>query len=294
MRHDRYQSEKINRGASIAIRKGNELVTGEDEKHQVTYPILYFLTSGLSHLPMYWGPCIRAIQLDPKEIDTYQVGAIVAWFQYSSSKKGDSPDASFAPRNCYFHIHSLTGRRIQEFSNFPTEDEVLFLPHSVFLVLKKLHIDNKWHFYLRQVELGFGTFSVLWVDDHILDDQWENKGHMEKAASQRMNHNVHFIPKTNTESAIAFLKSPFGQRLKNEKNFRIMSDMTRNNEKPPHDAGARLLKQVRELGFNNKVMIFTSNAATGTKLVNDTCGKKAGDVTVTIAVSDMEKFVNFK
>ena len=42
--------------------------------------------------------------------------------------------------------------------------------------------------------------------------------------------NVRFIVKTNTDLAIAFLKSCFGKRLKNKSNFRIISDMTRYNE----------------------------------------------------------------
>lgn len=42
--------------------------------------------------------------------------------------------------------------------------------------------------------------------------------------------NIRFIVKTSTDLAIAFLKSCFGQRLKSLENFRIISDMNRNNE----------------------------------------------------------------
>jgi hypothetical protein len=112
---------------------------------------------------------------------------------------------------------------------------------------------------MRQVELGFSKWSVLWVDDHIFEEKWENKRHMEKAASRALNQNVHFMPKSNTDNAISFLKSPFGQRLKNQKNFRIVTDMNRTNESPSNTAGARLIKLVRQLGFRNKCLVFTSS-----------------------------------
>jgi len=54
--------------------------------------------------------------------------------------------------------------------------------------------------------------------------------------------NVRFITKTNTNLAIAFLKSCFGQRLKSMKYFRIISDMSRDNEKDSGNAGANFMK----------------------------------------------------
>ncbi|CAF3709047.1 unnamed protein product [Rotaria sp. Silwood1] len=80
---------------------------------------------------------------------------------------------------------------------------------------------------MRQVELDLSKWSVLWVDNNIFDENWENKQHMETAAAKALNLNVHFIPKSTTNSALSFLRSSFGQRLKNQDTFRIVTDMTR-------------------------------------------------------------------
>ncbi|CAF1663685.1 unnamed protein product, partial [Didymodactylos carnosus] len=63
----------------------------------------------------------------------------------------------------------------------------------------------------------------------------------------------------NTNTAVAFLRSPLGERLKYQDAFRIVTDMNRLNENPSDNAGARLIKAVRELGFNNHCLIFTGD-----------------------------------
>ena len=83
---------------------------------------------------------------------------------------------------------------------------------------------------MRQIELGFCQWSILWVDDRIFDENWENKKHMEYAATRAIDLNVHFIPKASTDNALSFLRSVFGQRLKNRDIFRIITDMNRENE----------------------------------------------------------------
>jgi len=284
------QSEHVNRGASIVCRKGN----GEaiDVEHKNYLPILYYLTMALSNIPFYWGSVTRAIALTNDEINSYKEGDIVTWFQFASSNKGKHANSSFSHRNCYFHIYSLTGRPIKQFSNFPTEDEVLFLPYSSFLVITKERTKDKTFFHLRQIEIGLTSKSILWVDDHIFDEGWENKDHMEFAAAKSMSSNVHFIPKNHTQTAIAFLRSPFGQRLKNKPNFRIISDMKRTNENPSQNAGARFIKELRDLGFNNQVLIFTSDKQNADTLIKKEC-KNPGDVAVTIVAADVHKFVDF-
>ncbi|CAF4258412.1 unnamed protein product, partial [Rotaria magnacalcarata] len=91
------------------------------------------------------------------------------------------------------------------------------------------------------LELGLCQNVILWVDDHIFDNWWENKEHMEKASTVGTQINVHFIPKSNTETAVAFLRSEFGERQKNSPTFRIVTDMNRENETPADNAGIRLI-----------------------------------------------------
>ncbi|CAF1220335.1 unnamed protein product [Didymodactylos carnosus] len=204
--------------------------------------------------------------------------------------------AAFNARNTLFKIYSLTGRSIKQFSNYPDEDEVLFLPHSTFLVFKHVasHHGSQHTIYMRQVELGLSVWSVLWVDDRIFNEHWENKRHMEYASAKALNMNVHFIPKSSTDSALSFLRSPFGQRLKNKDKFRIVTDMNREYEQPSHNAGARLIKALRRMGFRNECMIFTSDKREADQIIKSELNSRDQQfVTVTTEASDLQTIVDF-
>lgn len=285
------QSEHVNRAASIVARKGNGTVSQATQVEAL--PILYFMTKGLSKIPFYWGPAVRAVQLTLAEQNEYAPGQIVTWVQFSSSKKGTTPAESFQARNTLFYLHSATGRSIKGFSNYPNEDEVLFLPHSTFLVLRKYQSEGKLCVHMRQIEVGLSPLCIMWVDDQIFDENWENKRHMEFGAAKGLSENIHFIPKRCTSDAISFLKSAFGRRLKGSVNFRIISDMNRTNENPSNNAGARLLKSVRELGFNNKFMIFTSDRDKAREMVNCVAGQGA-QCEITTSTTDLKKFMEMK
>jgi hypothetical protein len=136
---------------------------------------------------------------------------------------------------------------------------------------------------------------VLWVDDHIFHDWWENKKHMEKESTLGTQVNVHFIPKSTTESAVAFLRSEFGKRLKHSETFRIVTDMNRDKESSPNDAGVRLIYEVRKLGFNQKCLIFTGNASEGRKKLKKALQEnQLNDIEITENPTDLEQFVLFK
>lgn len=295
------RSEACSRGASLVARRANGVVIEEktvDEMKEASI-ILYYLVKGLSYIPYHWGYVTRACNLKDHELELYTPGALISWLQFSSSKRGKNvaKGGGFENRNTQFKIYSLTGRRIQQFSNYDHEDEVLFLPHSTFLVFKHVtsHHGQQHTIYMRQIETGLSKWSVLWVDDRIFDENWENKGHMEYAAAKAMNMNVHFIPKSCTDNAISFLKSPFGQRLKNKNTFRIVTDMNRENERPVHNAGARLIKRIRQLGFQNNCMVFTSNKQKGDELLaKELTNQELGNTFVTINIKDLKNFVNFQ
>ena len=73
---------------------------------------------------------------------------------------------------------------------------------------------------------------------------------------------LNIIPKISTEAALAFIKSQLCRNRKANE-FRIISDMTRKNEKPSHNAGARFVRQLLPIYNNLKILIFTSNKAKG-------------------------------
>ncbi|CAF3674785.1 unnamed protein product [Rotaria sp. Silwood1] len=294
------KSETCSRGARLlAHRNHGEAIEEQiEEEMNEAAIILYYLVKALSYIPFYWGYVTRACQLTMEELLIYVPGSLITWIQFSSSKKGKKAVGSgaFSDRNTLFKIFSLTGRPIKEFSNYPDEDEVLFLPHSTFLVFnrKTVYAEGKQVIYMRQIELGLCEWSVLWVDDRIFNENWENKKHMEYAAVQELAMNVHFIPKSCTDSALSFLQSPFGQRLKNQDKFRIVTDMNRENESSVHNAGTRFIKAIRKLGFRNKCMIFTSDRAKTQQIVQSELNETEQKfIIVSSEVHDLRNFVNF-
>lgn len=290
-------SGTINRGASTVARRGNGEATSvlEDSEADHTGIVMYYLILGLSHIDFYWGTVTRAVNMHEDELDQYFEGVLITWIQFSSSMKGERPAEHFAKRNTIFTMYSLTGRGIKDFSNFPKEDEILFMPHSSFLVTHVQRDNYQNRIFMRQIELGLCQHTVMWVDDHIFDEKCENKLHMEKAGTLGGEVSVHFIPKVNTEAAIVFLKSAFGQRLKGKPNFRIITDMHRDNESPSEDAGARFLLEVHKLEFDCPCLIFTSNKQGAvqqiTRLID---ARQQQNIQVTTSVKKLEKFVSFE
>ncbi|CAF1429812.1 unnamed protein product [Adineta ricciae] len=294
------KSETCSRAGSLVARQGNSQTFDKKTEAEMNEAsiILYYLVKALSRIPFYWGYVTRACELKFDELNMYQPGRVVTWIQFSSSKKGKQGHDSeaFKRRNTLFKIYSLTGRPIKNFSNYPEEDEVLFLPHSTFIVLnrKASKTEGNQIIYMRQVELGLCKWSILWVDDRIFDENWENKKHMEYAAIRALDINVHFIPKSSTESALSFLRSPFGQRLKSSDSFRIVTDMNRENESPSYNAGARLIKAVRDLGFKNQCLVFTSDKQNAEDIVqSELSSKQLQGVFITAYTKDLRNFVNF-
>lgn len=142
--------------ATVLARMGRtaeDMGTSDSSVDSNAAMIMYYLIRGLSHIEFYWGTVIRYVKLEDKVVKNYKPGEIVTWLQFSSSDKGGKDMSHFTDRNTIFVIYSLSGRAIQQFSNCANEeDEVLFLPHSCFLVchVEKIHTgQNK--IYLRQV-----------------------------------------------------------------------------------------------------------------------------------------------
>ncbi|CAF2046844.1 unnamed protein product [Rotaria magnacalcarata] len=118
---------------------------------------------------------------------------------------------------------------------------------------------------------------------------------MEKATTQGARVNVHFVPKSNTDSALSFLRSEFGQRMKQKESFRIVTDMKRTNENDSSTAGARLLSEVRKLGFRQSCLIFTGHEESAYDKRKKMFGTdRPQGIKVTQYESELEKFVLFK
>ena len=254
-------SDRSSRNESILIR-GQNLFTKVEKWNdgKMFYPVLYYLSKALANLPFYWGYTVRCVDMTPECLSDYEPGTVITWLQFSSSKIGKEPAPYFSKRNTWFYIYSFSSREISQFSIYSSEKEALYSPFSHFLIFKKEYDANKKRakIYMRQIEIGLYINNIVWVDDNILNANWENKGLMEKAYS--IKKNLKIIPKITTECALAFMKSfkPFiiGGTVK----YKIISDMNRTNESEPHNAGARLVKYMQDNNFNNiEIMIFTSS-----------------------------------
>ena len=111
---------------------------------------------------------------------------------------------------------------------------------------------------MRQIEIGLYPSNIIWVDDNILNSDWENKHLMEIAYYN--SKILKIIPKISTETALGFVKSFKSFINSKTTKYKIMSDMTRNNGNPSKNAGARFVKYLQDCGFNDlDIMIFTSN-----------------------------------
>ena len=152
-------SEMLNLSATIYARRWQRNKATDAENVEVNPDaamIMYYLVLGLTRIPFYWGRVVRYVKLTKEALKDYEPGEILTWLQFSSSDKGDDQSPKhlnyFKNRNTKFIIYSLTGRSIKEYSNCSDqEDEVLFLPHSTFLVCYKDVKDQKNVIYLRQV-----------------------------------------------------------------------------------------------------------------------------------------------
>ena len=74
-----------------------------------------------------------------------------------------------------------------------------------------------------------------------------------------------------------------------------MSDMTRNNEYPSQNAGARFVKSLQDSGFKHlDVMIFTSSRQKALDELRKLNAEINSKLQVTVSTSDAIKFLTMK
>jgi len=144
----------------------------------------------------------------------------------------------------------------------------LFLPFTRLLVLGVDKPENgRWTIKLRELELGLTRGQpLLWVDDLIHSEQYENKRLMEEAL-KKAGREIKYILKPSTDLALSFLRSWMGKLSMGNPNFRVLSDMSRPKELDGDNAGARLVALVRAVSQKVPVLVFTSNAVTGAEKI---------------------------
>jgi hypothetical protein len=222
---------------------------------------------------------VRYITLSDDSAAVYEPGSVITWMQFSSARKGSEAASSFRDRNCKFIIWSIKGRHITRFSNYAEkEDEVLFMPFTRLLVIKREHSDGHYVIHLREVELGLTTkgLPLLWVDDNILPMK-----EMMQEAMIKAGRDIKYILKPSTHLALAFLESWFGLQVRKNGHFRVISDMNRPEEPESAHAGAILAREIWAREICVPIMIFTSDASGGLSKV----GEKAPNLTARVLTS---------
>ena len=107
------------------------------------------LTSALEELPNFRGDVFRGAAIDGGRLTEYRrVGRVITERAFISASR--SPSKAFSG-NVRFYIISKRGKEIDEWSAYPDEEEVLFLPNTRFKVLEYVRDGNEIEIFLEEL-----------------------------------------------------------------------------------------------------------------------------------------------
>jgi len=115
----------------------NTMRSGTVEERLVFQDYIYYLTNSLLLLDPFVGPVYRGIDC---QISEYTCGKTIVWPSFSSSTKDPKVAIEFlkGKQGTLFLINSKTARSIDKYSAIKTEQEVLFLPNSLFKIYSQV------------------------------------------------------------------------------------------------------------------------------------------------------------
>lgn len=127
----------------------------------IWYPFVNTLYSAISLLPKFEGEVYRAVNTR-FNITTYEIGKIIRWntFSVCSYEHKNSTDLikkDSKQHGTIFIIQSKSGRKINKYSKYPVDAEVIFLPDSTFIV-KNYYQPNI--IALAQANIRDSTFKI--------------------------------------------------------------------------------------------------------------------------------------
>eukprot|EP01084_Bolivina_argentea_P285385 489377_1 len=260
------------------------------------------LLSGLNKLPFVWQKLYRGTKsktVKKRIKESYKVGAIVRWDSFTST----STDKNVATNGFFcgaggtvFEIESgFRGRDIELFSAVQSEKEILFSVSSHFVITYIDTSAERCIVKLKELPFPWDSKTILWVDDIPTN----NKGIMEEFEA----NGIMVIPRISTFGAKEFLDfTKNAINLNTFGKFRVITDMYR-MEWPKDDtskeqvkdkyAGVTLISELRNVGYNNKVCIYTGNKE---KAVNKCEERNVYDnrVLVTTSPSEVKKYGSFQ
>lgn len=129
--------------------------------------------------------------------------------------------------------------------------------------------------------------KIVWVDDHF--EEGSTNDLLKKYILKRHPH-VEFFCYESTEKTIEFLKTP-PPNFNLNSNFKIITDMKRDHESPPENAGARLIVGIRALGIENKILVYSSNNRLAEFKVRMMNSEKMHNISFGQRENDLEQFI---
>ena len=97
---------------------------------------MHYVMSAMQKLPDFAGTCWRGMQGRDQVLSEYVVGRPIQWGAFTSTTTNVVAAKNFASRNdgVLFKITVTSGKDINGFSFFPSEDEILLSPNHRFIV----------------------------------------------------------------------------------------------------------------------------------------------------------------
>jgi hypothetical protein len=125
------------------------------------FPFVNTLYAAISLLPPFEGEVYRAVN-SRFDINAYAIGNVITWNTFSvcsfeSKNSTDMIKKDSRTHGVVFIIQSKTGRKINKYSKYPVDSEVIFLPDSKFVV-KSYYVPNI--IALAQANIRDSTFRI--------------------------------------------------------------------------------------------------------------------------------------
>ena len=96
-------------------------------------------------------------------------GEVMYWKSFTSTCEEVGNAQNFSSSNgTVFHIESLTGKSVAQFSAYPSEKEVMFTPFTYFIIDRIVKTPNKYdEVWLREMPspITWKSNLLLWIDD---------------------------------------------------------------------------------------------------------------------------------
>ena len=153
-----YNNQSVERDGNLYYELNKSLrersAQGRTALLQLWGGFLYYLLSGLAKLADTTGVVYRGYPDKNKVEEQYKMGRPIQWGAFSSTSPDVAAAKVFTDKHAgvMFKLNVLSGKVIQAYSYFPSEDEVLISPQARFVVSSALYVGADGYTYLDLVE----------------------------------------------------------------------------------------------------------------------------------------------